>query len=41
MLGMSDRGRIEKGMVADLVVLDADLQPRTTIVGGQVVFQAS
>ena len=33
-LGIPDRGRIEAGFVADLVVLDGDLHPVATYVNG-------
>jgi N-acetylglucosamine-6-phosphate deacetylase len=40
-LGLShERGRIEPGYVADMVLLSSDLRVRATIVGGQVVFWA-
>ena len=35
-LGIMDRGEIVPGQVADLVLLDDDLTPRLTIVGGNV-----
>ena len=35
-LGIMDRGEIAPGQVADLVLLDDDLAPRLTIVGGNV-----
>ncbi len=38
LLGLPDRGRLEVGARADLVVLDAGLHPRWTIVGGTVAF---
>jgi N-acetylglucosamine-6-phosphate deacetylase len=34
-LGLDDRGRIEAGLLADLAVLDADLQPVATFIGGR------
>lgn len=36
-LGLKDRGRIEVGLRADLVALDADLAVRAVLVGGQRV----
>ncbi len=39
-LGLADRGRLVPGARADLVVLDADLAVRRTIVGGEVVHEA-
>ncbi len=38
MLGIGDRGVIAPGMIADLAVLDAELKPLVTLVGGEVVF---
>ena len=38
-LGIADRGEIAPGQVADLVLVDADFTPLTTIVGGRVRFQ--
>jgi N-acetylglucosamine-6-phosphate deacetylase len=38
LLGLTDRGRVEEGARADLVVLDRSLHPRRTIVGGRLVF---
>lgn len=38
-LGLHDIGRIAPGKIADLVVLDADLQVETTYVGGRVAYQ--
>ena len=35
-LGMRDRGEIAVGQVADLVLVDADLVPVHTMVGGEV-----
>ena len=40
LLGRTDLGRIAVGCAADLVVLDASLHVRQTIVGGQVAFEA-
>ena len=36
--GLSDRGRIAEGLLADLVVLDADWCVRQTLIGGAVVY---
>lgn len=36
LLGLADRGRIAPGFVADLVLLDADLQVALTIIRGQI-----
>ena len=36
---LKDRGKIEKGYVADMVVLDKDLQVVTTITAGKVAYQ--
>lgn len=33
-LGIADRGKVEPGFVADLVLLDGDLRPAMTFVGG-------
>jgi N-acetylglucosamine-6-phosphate deacetylase len=38
-LGLAKLGRIAHGAAADLVVLDNELQVRTTLVNGKVVFQ--
>ncbi len=38
MLGLYDRGKIECGLLADLVVLDQNLSVVKTIVGGNVVY---
>jgi N-acetylglucosamine-6-phosphate deacetylase len=38
-LGIMDRGEISPGQVADLVLVDADLRPQKTIVGGGVRFE--
>ena len=38
-LGITDRGEISPGQVADLVLVDADLHPRITIVGGEIRFE--
>jgi len=37
-LGLHDRGRIDVGLLADLVVLDADWCVRQTLIGGSVVY---
>lgn len=37
-LGLSDRGRIAEGLLADLVVLDANWCVRQTLIGGAVVY---
>jgi N-acetylglucosamine-6-phosphate deacetylase len=34
-LGLSDRGRIERGWRADLIVLDRDLNLKAVFVGGR------
>ena len=39
-LGLSDRGRIDEGAVADLTVLDADLEVVMTICAGRIDFVA-
>src|SRR6185312_13101684 len=39
-LGLADRGRLEVGRRADLVLWSADLQVASTVVGGSVVFEA-
>lgn len=39
-LGDAERGSIQVGRRADLVVLDANVSVRTTIIGGDVVWQA-
>jgi N-acetylglucosamine-6-phosphate deacetylase len=39
-LGLSDRGAIAKGAVADLVVLDRELAVKQTYVAGRLVFSA-
>ena len=39
-LGIPDRGEIAAGKVADLVLLDSDLQPAVTLVGGRVAWRA-
>lgn len=38
-LGLTNLGRITQGAIADLVVLDSDLQVLMTLVGGQIVYQ--
>jgi N-acetylglucosamine-6-phosphate deacetylase len=40
LLGLDDRGRIEPGTRADLVLLDQGLQPVATVVGGRMRFDA-
>ncbi|MGC8780725.1 MAG: amidohydrolase family protein, partial [Anaerolineae bacterium] len=41
LLGMAaERGRIATGMIADLVLLDADLRVRGTIVAGRPAFRS-
>jgi N-acetylglucosamine-6-phosphate deacetylase len=40
LLGDADRGHLRPGARADLVLLDADLAPRRTIVGGHVAYEA-
>lgn len=37
-LGLGDRGRIAEGLLADLVVLDAEWCVRQTLIGGAVVY---
>ena len=37
MMGMTDRGRIERGLLADLVVFDKKLEICTVIKNGQIV----
>jgi N-acetylglucosamine-6-phosphate deacetylase len=37
LLGLADRGRIAPGFRADLAVLDADLRPLQTVVGGEAI----
>ena len=37
-LGISDRGKVEEGFVADLTLLDAALVPQKTIVNGKVQY---
>jgi N-acetylglucosamine-6-phosphate deacetylase len=37
LLGLSDRGRLIKGAVADLALFDDDLHVMATMIGGQVV----
>jgi len=39
-LGITDRGEIAEGQVADLVLLNADLDPVTTIVNGEIRWQS-
>jgi len=38
-LGIADRGEIAVGQVADLVLVDENLDPRATIVGGRVLYR--
>ena len=38
-LGFTDRGEIAVGQVADLVLVDADLNPQATIVGGRLAWR--
>ena len=38
-LGFTDRGEIAVGQVADLVLVDADLDPQATIVGGRLAWR--
>ena len=40
-IGEKERGRIEPGMFADLVLLDCDYTPSLTIARGEVVYRAS
>jgi N-acetylglucosamine-6-phosphate deacetylase len=40
-LGLNDRGRIEPGYLADLVVLDADFEPIAVFVSGEKRYQVS
>ena len=35
-----ERGRLAPGLAGDIVLLSSDLQVRTTIVGGEVVYTA-
>lgn len=39
LLGLSDRGRLAVGAVADLALFDGDLHVLATVVGGEVVFR--
>ena len=39
-LGIPDRGEIAPGKIADLVLVDKDLNPRMTIVNGEVAWQS-
>jgi N-acetylglucosamine-6-phosphate deacetylase len=42
LLGLDrERGRVEAGFVADLVLLSADLEVDTTIAAGEIVFSAA
>lgn len=40
-IGEKERGRIEPGMIADLVLLDCDYTPSLTIARGEVVYRAA
>ena len=40
-LGIPDRGEIAVGKVADLVLVDRELNPRLTIVGGRIAWRAT
>lgn len=40
-LGITDRGELKAGQVADLVLVDDGLVPRTTILAGVVAYQAA
>ena len=39
-LRIPDRGRLEPGYVADIVLVDADLVPQATIVGGRIAWRS-
>lgn len=39
-LGIPDRGELAPGKIADVVLLDADLTPRATFVGGRLAWSA-
>lgn len=39
-LGIADRGEIAPGQVADIVLVDAELEPRKTIVSGRVAWES-
>ena len=39
-LGLEDRGRLERGLRADMVILDADRRVAATIAGGQVSYMS-
>ena len=41
LLGQTDRGHLRPGARADLVLLDAELRVRTTIVGGRIAYEAA
>jgi len=36
-LGITDRGEIAAGQIADIVLVDDSLTPRMTIIGGEVM----
>jgi N-acetylglucosamine-6-phosphate deacetylase len=40
LLGLADRGRLERGARADITVLDADLAVVATVVGGEVAWRS-
>ena len=37
-LGITDRGEVASGQVADLMLVDGGLVPQMTIVGGEILF---
>ena len=39
-IGEKARGRVEPGMIADLVLLDGDYTPLVTMARGEVVYRA-
>ena len=39
-LGLKDTGTLSKGAIADLVVMDRDLNVKQTYVGGRLVYSA-